>query len=108
TAKVESTFAGNALARDNNQQAFQINPLYRNLTIKRVSPIPGRRLDQRQGGDGGGIGAQDARAEADGHDEIARQQVFALLIGEAAFRADQQAETTTFEIGQRLDRKSVV
>jgi hypothetical protein len=60
--------------------------------VKDAAPIAAHRLQQGQGGDRGGIGAHDARAQRDGGDESAPVQQRALGFAEPAFRADEQPE----------------
>src|ERR1700679_295564 len=54
-----------------------------------LPPIPDRRLDEGQGADRRGVGAQDAWAEADGGHEGQGAEALALFGREAALRADQ-------------------
>ena len=56
------------------------------------SPVSEAALQKRQRGDGGGVGAKDARPQAEPQDVGQAQQRRALGLVEAAFGADQQAD----------------
>src|SRR5436309_711389 len=64
------------------------------------SPVPQRRLPERQGGDRGGVGAQDTRAKRHRGDEWEVAQAVAFGGIEAAFRTDQDGPALPLPEGE--------
>ena len=62
------------------------------VSEEKGSPVPDRCLDHRKSRHGRRVGTQDAGAERNGGDEGQRPQHLALVVGKAAFGADQQRE----------------
>src|SRR5690606_20413917 len=67
-------------------------------------PVADRRLPQGHGGDGGGIGPQDARPQRDGGGEGQGPQPLALLGREPALRPDQYGPLAVASGGQSRHR----
>src|ERR1700732_1325443 len=58
----------------------------------RAAPVPGSRLENRQGGENGGLGAQHPRAEPDPANNGKFAESVKLRFGEAALGADRQRD----------------
>src|SRR5262245_6968811 len=77
------------LARDNAADAFRFR---RRCRLTSLSPIADDCTYQRQGGDGRGVGAEDAWAEREPHRAGPLHHGGALGFIESTFRADQHGQ----------------
>src|SRR5271168_3904688 len=72
-------------------------------------PITKRCLDERQRRDCGRVRAQDPRPEAQAQHARRRQDRGALIVVEAAFRPDQEADAAFLgRVGERIERARLV
>src|SRR5688572_18019394 len=71
-----------------------------------LSPITDDCLDERQGRNPGGVGAQDTGTEADRNHEILGEQRGPLLVRKPSFGADQDPHRQSFELAQLRHRRA--
>src|ERR1700687_5338851 len=97
-------FAMTIASCDSNQeQIYNQNQL--TVWVLNLTPIPKSRLNQRERRDGGGVGAQDARSEAEAQHARLPQDRGPLAFVESALRANQQPDALGRRRGsQRLER----